>query len=309
MLLVPATVSLMAGETPLPVVIYSRVADDYERALQADGRPQREHYAIAYGGRAEGTIWDNTQAKEDFPAIAGTLAQELAKENYFFAQGKQDADLLIAIYWGRTDPHDPAKFNNGENAVRDAQRATDAAYNTVYQDSENRGRLGAVADARGQLKSALALVRLENRMGEQRDEETAKVLGYTDELSRLAQAGAEDHFAVLFGEIRDPRYYVLLVAYDFDKIKQSTKKKKPTPRWVTRFSIRTRGVNFMDSIEEMTLRAGRYFGRDSQRLIRDYQGEVYFGDMTPAPPLGALPQKTEPISTGSKVDPTSSAQR
>lgn len=142
-----------------------------------------------------------------------------------------------------------------------------------------------MTDAQGQLKSAIALVRLENRMSEQRDEETARVLGYTGELSRLSRAAANDSFAMLFNEVRDPRYYVLLVAYDLAQIKQSTKKKKPKPHWVTRFSIRTRGIDFMESLGAMALRAGKYFGRDSERLIRDYQGKIYFGDMQESAPI------------------------
>jgi hypothetical protein len=35
----------------------------------------------------------------------------------------------------------------------------------------------------------------------------------------------------------------------------------------------------MDRIEQMALKAGGYFGRDSGRLIRDYRGEVEIGEM------------------------------
>jgi len=99
-----------ADDKPWPVVIYSRVAPDYERVTQPDDRPTKEYYTIASGGRADGTIWDETQSKADFPEIAGSIAQELAKQNHSFAQGIEDAVLLIAIYWERTDPHDPAEI-------------------------------------------------------------------------------------------------------------------------------------------------------------------------------------------------------
>ena len=79
--------------------------------------------------------------------------------------------------------------------------------------------------------------------------------------------------------MQDPRYYVIVTAYDFRQITENTKKKKPSPRWVTRFSIRTRGNNFIDSVDEMALGADRFFGRESGRLIRDYRGEVSIGEL------------------------------
>ena len=60
---------------------------------------------------------------------------------------------------------------------------------------------------------------------------------------------------------------------------QNKRKRKPDPEWVTRFSIRTRGNDFMDKIDVMAMKAGNYFGRESGRLIRDYEGEVEIGDL------------------------------
>jgi hypothetical protein len=47
----------------------------------------------------------------------------------------------------------------------------------------------------------------------------------------------------------------------------------------------------MDSVEEMALSAGRYFGRESGRLIRDYKGEVSIGEMQV---VGTAPSNAPP---------------
>ena len=277
--------SLAARTDTLPVAIYSRVAPSYEREIGPDGKPKREHYAIGYGGRIDGTLWDQTQQKEDFPEIAGIIAEELAKQNYYFSPDKETADLLIIIHWGRTNPTNAVNFSEGINQVSDALSGLDDALSSTSSDGAfslvSEGAI-AQADAQSQLDSAMALLQMENRVQQQRDEDTARVIGYTDELRRnndIARFAGSDRFDTLLNEVQDPRYYVVVSAYDFAEITQREGKKKPLPRWVTRFSIRTRDNNFMDRVEQMALKAGGYFGRDSGRLIRDYRGEVEIGDL------------------------------
>ncbi|MDB4474336.1 hypothetical protein N9023_04960 [Opitutaceae bacterium] len=288
LLLLPVFSRAQSDRKPLPVTIYSRIASDYKRELQEDGKPTPERYAIGFGGRVDGTLWDQTQVKEDFPEIAGTIAEELAKQNYFYASKKEDADLMVIIHWGRTNPANSASFGDGVNVSGQAYQALGTAVSGFESQDSGEGislvdaQVTAIADANAQLDSALALMQMENRMQELRDEKTAKVLGYTDDLNRnndIARHAGSDRFDLLLQDVHDPRYYVIVTAYDFQELTENTKKKKPNPRWVTRFSIRTRGNDFMASVEEMALSAGRYFGRDSGRLIRDYKGEVSIGEM------------------------------
>ncbi len=286
---------LLADEAPLPVAIYSRVSPNYERTIQADGTPAREYYAIGYGGRIDGTLWDQTQQKEDFPEIAGIIAQELAKQNYHFSPDRDTADLLVVIHWGRTNPFNTNNFSDGVNAAGEAFRAlADAEGPPIDVDASSAESAAqtaslvaeqndAIQRANADLNNALSIIQMENREQNRRDEDTARVIGYTDELSRnndIARFAGSDRYNTLLQEVQDPRYYVVVTAYDFDEIVRNKKKrKKPDPEWVTRFSIRTRGNDFMDKIDVMAMKAGNYFGRDSGRLIRDYEGEVEIGDL------------------------------
>lgn len=285
-----------AGDAPLPVTIYARKAPSYERKLDANGKPEREYYAIGYGGRIDGTSWDQDQSKENFPEIAGIIAQELARQNYLFSQDSANVDLMIVLHWGRTNPSGSGNFSDNVGIAGDAYRAVQDAQNAIDTPSTapavgSGGTPLSVVDerqlrlqeARAQLDSAITAMRLEERQRNYVDEDNAKVLGYTDEMHRsndIAQHAGSDSFLELLSELRQPRYYVVVTAYDFDEVtKLKNARAKPKPRWVTRFSIRTRGNSFMPSVEEMALRAGQYFGRNSKRLIRDHRGEVEIGEI------------------------------
>ncbi len=120
LILFPALSAAQSDRKPLPATIYSRIAPDYERELQENGKPTPERYAIAFGGRINGTLWDQSQIKEDFPKIAGTIAEELAKQNYFYASEKEDADLMVIIHRGRTNPTNSASFGDGVDVAGQA---------------------------------------------------------------------------------------------------------------------------------------------------------------------------------------------
>ena len=287
--------AVWADDKPIPVSIYSRVSPNYERELEQDGTYKQEFYAIGYGGRVDGTVWDTTQEKENFPEIAGIVAEELAKQNYHFSPDKNTADLLIVLHWGTTAPFNSGNLTDSVNLAGDAFRALNDAQSvqvevdTSSQESTSQ-TVSLVSEqqmeiqrANAALDGALTSMQAERADQSRRDEQTAKVLGYTDELARnndMARFAGSDRFNVLINEVQEPRYYVVVTAYDFDEItNQKKKKRKPDPEWITRFSIRTRGNDFMDRIDDMAMRAGNYFGRESGRLIRQRTGEVEIGDM------------------------------
>lgn len=277
--------TVVAKEKPAPTVsVYSRLAPSYERQLDDRGEPERQFYAIAYGGRVDGTLWTKDQKKEDFPEISGIIAEELAKQNYHFAPDKESADLMVLIHWGLTNPYGETNFSDGINVAGDAFRdlqdaqAMDSGGSGGLMSSQNQ----ALQNANGALDSALAMLQMESSMQARQQEETARVIGYTDELARnndIARFAGSGRFDTLIQEVQNPRYYVIVTAYDFQEITTNTKKRKPLPQWVTRFSIRSRGTNFMEQLNQMALKASSYFGRDSGRLIRDRRGEVEIGEI------------------------------
>jgi hypothetical protein len=69
----------------------------------------------------------------------------------------------------------------------------------------------------------------------------------------------------LLEDVEENRYFVVLLAYDFQELWQRKQRKL---LWETRFSIRERGHDFGKDLLAMAQYASRYFGQDSSGLIR-----------------------------------------
>jgi hypothetical protein len=119
-----------------------------------------------------------------------------------------------------------------------------------------------------ELNNSLVEAAIDDRERVQADERVAMLLGYDAELD--ATRGLE-HTPLrhsrddLVSEIEDSRYFVILMAYDFQKARQH---KGPELLWVTRISVRARGNDFRKILPAMTAYASPFFGQDSHGLLR-----------------------------------------
>jgi hypothetical protein len=88
-------------------------------------------------------------------------------------------------------------------------------------------------------------------------------------------------------ELEEDRYFVVLTAFDYQKL---VKEKKSKFLWEVRFSIREHGNQFDRRLPAMIALASDYFGRDSQGLhhVDVPEGKVEIG---PVKSLGVVPQK------------------
>ena len=69
----------------------------------------------------------------------------------------------------------------------------------------------------------------------------------------------------LISEIEENRYFVVLMAYDFQLL---WKQKKHKLLWESRFSIRQRDHAFDKDLATMAKFASQYFGQDTHGLVR-----------------------------------------
>ena len=106
------------------------------------------------------------------------------------------------------------------------------------------------------------------------------LLGYESELAETANLentalkGAREG---LMSDLEDNRYFVILMAYDFQT---AWKMKKHKLLWETRISLRQRGNDFGKRLPEMVLNAEKYFGEDTDGLVRNRipEGRVDIGE-------------------------------
>jgi hypothetical protein len=214
--------------------VSSRVSENYVRAKLPNGSFAPETYAFGKGGFWAGTQRDETIDTYHFIDVARTIAVPLARQNYLPANDPNKTKLVIMVYWGRT-----AGTAESPNAI-DPKSADEKL---MFRDQFDR-----------------------------LDFQNARLLGYdsegvigTDYGRGLRLTALHDKTEDLTEEIEDDRYFVVLMAYDFQLL---WKHKKHELLWETRFSIREHRNDFRLALPAMAKDASRYFGQDSKGLIR-----------------------------------------
>jgi hypothetical protein len=238
--------------------VASKVSNDYVRTKLPDGSFQVETYAFGNGGNWGGPFPDDTIDKLGFLEIARVIATPLASQNYISAKDPNKTELLIMVYWGTTTTPDKASFSP---AYID--------YQSLMQETNLTSDPGVKA---GLLDSALMLAEMANRQRDHLDYKNAAMLGYDsvgligtewgDAIKLTALKRTHDDYTA---EIEANRYFVVLMAYDFQMM---WKQKKHKLLWETRFSINQPRNDFGKALPVMAATASKYFGQESHGLVR-----------------------------------------
>jgi hypothetical protein len=259
--------SASASESDDITAVSSRTSSDYVRTRLADGSFAPETYAFARGGEWKGAKQDASMDKVPFLDIAHPIARALASQDYIPSRDPNATKLLIMVYWGTT--HAPEEASNS------------AEYENLQADQGNLSSRD----------SEMAGVVAENRMRYEDDVLNARMLGY-DSWWAAAQGDTrgtalENDRQELMSEIEEDRYFVVLMAYDFQLLWKDKQRKL---LWEARFSIPQRGHNFDEDLPAMAQYASLYFGQDSHGLIHKEipLGHVEIGDLKS---LGAVPER------------------
>jgi hypothetical protein len=255
--------------------VASKVSKDYVRIKMADGSFQNESYAFGPGGNWGGEIRDLSIEKLNFMDVARVIAVPLATQRYVPARDPKTTRLLIMVYWGTT-------------AVPPPYEEDPIYYNYLQALDEYRILLdeGYPDEANNVLSSGLHQLDIENRRRDLVDFRNAGMIGYaasglvgTDYGKYISHnaIGVEQRTEV--AEIEENRYFVVLMAYDFQLL---WKQKKRKLLWETRFSINERHNQFDKALPLMAQYAARFFGQPSDGLVkaRLQEGRVEIGDPT-----------------------------
>lgn len=264
-----------AADDTVSTAVFSRVSNEYRRERLPDGSFKPEYFAIANGGMVPGTSRDETVDRVTYPQIAGLVLPQLARQGYHYAKAAGQATLLLVLHWGNTIPYN--NINYQQSLVPAGQAVSQ------LQQLKNGGAVGADLDAASaQLEQALMSVNMENLVRDQFVAPNARLLGYIEDINESNDirrfAGGGQRYTDLMADVEEPRYYVIISAYDF---REATEHGRQKLLWVTRVSVRTPGNSFDDSVAAMLKNASHYFGQDSGRLIRgeEIKGRVELGDL------------------------------
>ena len=276
--------------------VSSTASKDYVRAKLPDGSFQTEFYSFGKGGKWSGPSSDPTVDKLDFLDVARVIALPLAQQKYYPAKDPERTRLVIMVYWGTTQVADridsSAAFKDyqdirsqiGDNQLPVFQRADPDA----NQSSMNDAPVGDNAQM-NELSNALTVMNMENANRTRIDARNAQMLGYdsydnsglvgTDRGNWLGHTPLATTQHDLTAEIEESRYFVVLMAYDFQIM---WRQKKHKLLWETRFSINQPHNDFTKALPAMAAYASQYFGQNSHGLIRQplREGNVTVGEPT-----------------------------
>jgi hypothetical protein len=288
--------------------VSSLVRYDYVRAKLPNGSFAPETYAFGEGGIMPGPVRDPSIDKLKFLDVARTLAEPLAGQSYLPTRDAKETKLLIMVYWGTTAGAGGAssstayqRMSAASQSVSDASAALNAiphpggpltrsssvVRSSPFGPNVNQAVLMALIEqqaADSEADATMVQVALENDQRDKADLAKARLLGYnrtgmiqTDFGRGIQITALKYRQQDLIDEIEDDRYFVVLLAYDFQQL---WKQKKRVLLWETRYSIRQRHNEFDKVLVGMTQYASKYFGQDSQGLIRKPlpQGQVTAGE-------------------------------
>jgi hypothetical protein len=278
-----------AGEGPasggdVVTVVSSKIDGAYSRARLQDGSPAAEYYAFADGGHWTGTVRDGSIDNLPFMDVARTIAGPLQSQNYIPTRDPKATKLLIVVYYGRTRTPEHANEASTTQSLQTAAGTLSAAKSVTqhqfFDDSTGLAAAGTIpcihytatpssdlASADNAMSGALASAAAADRSRDELDAQNASLLGYEawwDSVAGFKGTPLEHRRQDMIDELERDRYFVILMAYDFQ---QMWKQKKHTLLWETRFSVQQRGVEFDKQLAAMAKNASQYFGQDTHGLV------------------------------------------
>ena len=273
--------------------VFSRSFNSYERPARPDGSNQPLTYVIAKGGADPSGSADATMSNVKFAGVVRVLGKYLAKQSYYPAKDGKKADLMLVVHWGKTVPSNTDSLRNlqvqalqgfefsqklqvgklGRSVVFSGGAANSGVPTSAALASTTQANDAAIAEAaREEMIHGSFELRLAQDARIEANRQNANLLGYTAELiardNPSLYGGAGTAYNDLLEDIETERYYVSVTAYDFQEALQHKHNKG---LWRTVASIDARGNRFDERLIAMVERASRYFGRDSGRLIRQFE--------------------------------------
>ena len=234
------------------VVVTATASPGYERE-DANGALRPQSYVISKG-KNFGAGRDAQTADAQFDLVLKALAPALAEQEYWPADGIENADLLIVIHWGETEVYDDPMADYMAEAYN--QALNDYRANADEAGNADPGRLN-------ELKRQDAMT---GTLAAQSRRTNAELLGYQASLEKEEKRyfASEDE-RTMKAELEENRYFVVLMAWDYAELRAGG---PGTLRWVTRMSVRSPGNRFAETVPALLRQGAPLFGRQSDGLVR-----------------------------------------
>ncbi len=232
------------------VFVDSEASLSYDERKNGESGAKYETYAFMKGNFYGGSFSDKSLRTPSFDEIIGTLAENMKERNYYPAADAMKSDLLIIVHYGTTsvqqdleelfliDPTDPYAEQSDPDGFSEV-------YNDLHDEIDDLDYIARerVAQHQGSMdNSRLGIGKALDR----------KNINKTEEFD-------------LRVELEDERYFIILMAYDFHKIRENNEREL---LWTTRFSVPAVGTNFMDAYPALARAGKEYYGTSLEKYAK-----------------------------------------
>ena len=251
-----ATSIVTARQKTARVFVDSEASVNYNESKESDSGAKYETYVFIQGKFYPGSFKDKSLTLPSFDEVAETLAENMKLRNYYPSATPEQGDLLVVVHYGVTS----VQQDLGELFMLDgsdpyADQADPEQFTEVYDDTfddiqrvDDLARVNEAAHANSMNNSRLGMGRALDK--------------------RHLTANEEFDIRV---EMEDERYFIILMAYDYSKLRQTREKEL---LWTTRFSLPATGTNFVDAYPALARAARNYYGTSLEEYAKS---RTHFG--------------------------------
>ena len=265
------------------VVVSALASPDYTERKFGAGKAAPESYVVMPGHHFEGFTVERSIDRMPFRRIAEVIAPELAKQNYWPAKDAKDADLLIVVHWGTTNPPPSNEELRAQTSVlpdyiatammdwkvrsEAARQSGDLVSALLAERNDEPARLMRLAVLEmdtDQMSSYASYTRI------------AQLLGYVRRDQRQYSTTAAERGSLL-NDIHQERYFIILRGYD---LHARTREERSQAIWTVWLNMSSPGNNFQTALARMGMVAADYVGRTTHRVetVREpREGRVTIG--------------------------------
>jgi hypothetical protein len=246
----------------------------------------KETYVMAQGEYFAGDYRDPTISPASLGAIIDFLAPTLTKQGYYPAKDLTTADQLVIVHWGTTmgNVSDYVQTEANLNADQTQFRAHSPDAGLIMDSNALPvpGPLAMPADSSDEhYQNAFATEAAAATAHAMTTSSAEGLLGYGKQLTReRKKLVASDIQQILEANLHDDRYFVILQAYDFQKLRKGDGRKL---LWSMHMSIRAPGLNFKLALPRMGQVAADLYGQSNDEVVMGKYEKVQHGSVEIGP--------------------------
>ncbi|MCZ6674941.1 MAG: hypothetical protein O7C75_18580 [Verrucomicrobia bacterium] len=269
--LIIATILFCTGLNAVNRIAIKAIASDvYTKSRALDKSKKVQTYQFMKGRYHPGTTVDAGMVEIKFEDLVYDIAVNLQKQNYYPVPELGKSDLLIVVHWGRTIEEADMEDMLGYTSMED-YGFNDTVANAGADGIMTQAEMNATAD----FGFNTAASQNSSDGSDRSMYYKARLLGMEEAFSSRSTPREELLLKTL---LQQERYFVALMAYDFQKLQKG----ELDLLWTTRYSIRAVGQSYEQAITEMNIVAGDFFGKNigglTQRRLDD-KSSVQIGEI------------------------------